>query len=177
MSTIKKQKKIKRAKISDEIKIKFLSDALEKCLRIQACYEWRANIIIGISSLIFIYSLTNLFDTNERGTTGFLIISFFCLVSLIFSLYSLKSPQFYKKIGLKESILQPSIIIRYSKDIAAQKYKKLLSAPQNLIDEYILEIYNISASTIQFKKKLSRLATHTLVTGLVIGFILLIFLP
>lgn len=172
-----KKRKTKSNKSTLDLKIKFLSDGLSKCLITQSRYDWRANIVIAISGLIFIYSLTNLFDSYKKGTIGFLVISVSCLIAIALGLYSLKTPEILKRKELKESLLHPTIIRKYTRATIAKKFNALLADPDKIINEYITEIYNISVNSIAFKKRFSRYSANTLVIGLVVGLVLFFFLP
>ena len=74
-------------------------------------------------------------------------------------------------------MLYPTNITNYTPGVYNKKFKELLTDAESIIDQYIAEIYNISANSIRFKKKFSRLSTNTLVMGLVVGLILFFFLP
>ena len=172
----KRRKTVQKQLVPDE-GILFLSDALQKMVAIRQHYNVQAEVILGLSGLIFIFSVANLFDSKEKGTIGFLFMTITGLASAIFSIFVLKPPVVMKRHDLSNTLMHHTALSRVSYPTFKRQLARIVKNRESIVDEYTREIYNISVNSIMLKKKFSRQAANILVFGLLIGFVLMIMLP
>lgn len=173
----KKQTKNKNKKNIKKYDLGFLNALLNKLIAIKNYYDTRSNVILIISIVIFFISIDSILNDQSKGIIGFLIISFSSLFSAILCLYSLITPSLLQKSKGKKSLLNPDTISLISQNTAIKKLTEI-STDKNLLKEhYLREIYNISKNQIMIKKKLNKQASIILIWGIVLGFILMLFMP
>lgn len=163
--------------LPNEEKILFLQNLLGKLLITKVNYDRRTSFLLLTSSLIFMISLSLLLDPTRNGTVGILFISILSMASSVLCLNAFRTPEVFRKIDNKISLLHHTVITGLTKEEFERKIKTIMESEQEVIDTYIMEIYDLTINSIHFKKKFIRLATNTLVTGLLVGLILLFTLP
>lgn len=130
-----------------------------------------ANIMIALSSAIFIFSFSQLH--NERSLF-WLTLGFTTGIATILALTILRPPRSLRKQGQQESVMYSREITSHSSSAAyGQKLRRALSSREAALDEYAKEIYNLTKYYYLPKKLLFRTAKTVLLCGIVIS--LLIF--
>ncbi|MDD5068905.1 MAG: hypothetical protein PHS53_01710 [Candidatus Pacebacteria bacterium] len=129
--------------------------------------DTQTNILIGVSSALFVFSASIIF--SNKNFIFFLILSFFSGISAIIGLYAIHPPKKSRKKGQKESII-------YNKEIASfssgEKYEKVLKERMLDLDkafsEYALETYNVARYYYRPKRALFKAARNVLLTGIIL---------
>ena len=148
--------------------VRFLNAFLDKSTRIVQHLDAQINILIGISSAIFLFSASKFLQPNQEISLLFLIITLAAGLSAFVALFAIHPPRFMRKRGQKESLL-------YNKNISglnsfkeyAQALKELTTDKDAMIEQYSIEIYNLAKYYYGPKRRLFHLSRNILIIGIV----------
>lgn len=136
--------------------------------------DTQTNIIVALSSAIFIFSAQRVVSDGNQFHAYLLILALASSVAAIIGLLALNPPSYMRKKGQKESII-------YHRDIASledwEEYHKRLQSmldngEEETVKQYAIEIYNLSKYSYLPKRKLFNKARDILVYGFLISFVL-----
>lgn len=135
----------------------------------------QTNVIVVLSSAIFVLALPNSFRGNQ-ASWPYLILSLFSGISVICALFSLNPPKFMRKKGQKESVFYHHKIVELP---SAENYFAelwpVLKDEKKLVNEYAVEIYNLCNFFYFPKRRLFNWARNILVVGFGLSFIVFFF--
>lgn len=172
-----RKKASKKTNVSHAEQIAFLSNVLDKMVQTKNHYDIRSEIILGVSAVVFLFSVGYIMNDTQRGVIGFLVISMAALIASMMSLYSVITPQIFKREETKKSVLHHGFLSSFTQKTAQSKYMELMNDQESIINEYTKEIYNIARNSISVKKVFNQRAVTILIWGLFVGFVLILFLP
>ncbi len=161
-------------KISKEILkepvIQFLEGIVQKHYSFSQHLDNQVNILVGVSTAIFLFSLSQVLNGLAEGV--FMILALTSGTTLFIGLFAIHPPRFMRKRGQEESL-------SYNKKIASYKssneyWKDLRNIVDNkeaVIKQYAIEIYNVSKFYYRPKRLLFHTARNILVFGIFITLI------
>lgn len=153
-------------------KIRFLTDILRKQTDLRNQIESRANITIGFSTAIIAFALSQ--SLQGKTNTGLIVILSFSLLALLSGLLALKPLQLFTAKGQAQSVFYHTAIAKQDLSSYTQKLKEITQSEQKVLEQYALEIHNMTYHSIRIKKFLSNLSIKLLVFGILIGGIITI---
>src|SRR3989338_11330369 len=156
--------------------VKFLSGILDKGSALVHHADSQTNILMGISSAIFIFSLSS---SLQRGhmEIPFLILILFSAFSSLAGLYAIHPPRFMRKKQQEESVMYNKKISDFTS--SDDYFKVLWSVMLNrteFVRQYSMEIYNLYKYNYGPKRKLFKLARNLLIAGLVCSLLSFLFI-
>ena len=153
-------------------KIRFLTDILRKQIDLRNQLETRANVTMGFSATIVAFTMNYFIQGKE--TFGSVIIMFASMLAILSSLLSLKPPKLFSRKGQKQSVFYHTAISSVSPEKYISSLQKITSNEKTVIEQYGLEIYNLTKHSIHYKKFFAHIAIQILVVGLIVGTIVTI---
>ena len=151
----------------------FLDGIAQKTRGLADHIDTQTNILIGVSSAIFLFSLTRIL--NEGFSWPFFIIGLFSGISAFISLMGVHPPKAMRKQGQKESLLYNKHIANFpSPEDYATKLDNILDDRKEIIHQYATEIYNLSKYYYRPKRKLFHLSRNMLVIGILLALVSLL---
>jgi hypothetical protein len=154
-------------------KIRFLTDILRKQIDLRNQLESRANVTMGFSATIVAFTMNYFLQGKE--TIGSVIIMFASMLAILSSLFSLKPPKLFSRKGQKQSVFYHTAISSVEPDKYIASLQKITSNEKTVIEQYGLEIYNLTKHSIHYKKLFAHLAIQILVVGLIVGTVVTIW--
>ena len=148
---------------------RFLDETLEKTYTFAQHLDTQTNVLVGLSTAIFLFSMSRFISTTEE--LSFLVLGFFSGLSSLIGLFAIHPPKFMRKRGQEESLMYHKNIIKFSSP--QEYYKKLRDMIDNrdsVMAEYATEIYNVSKYYYRPKRKLFHMARNMLIVGLLVSF-------
>lgn len=144
--------------------VEFLGGMQIKATTFTHQLDTQISILIGITSAIFIFSLSEFFSGNKELTL--VIMGSFSAVSTLISLLAIHPPRFMRKAGQEESLMFHKKIANFPnfKDYE-KELVKIIGKPDKIVNQYAIELYNLSKYYYQPKRKLFTLARNILVAG------------
>jgi|GEM_PF-1640000 len=158
--------------VNAEAVIDFLDSALQKVSDFSRHMDNQTNILVVLSSGIFILSASNIRTEDGSLLISLLILAIFSLFSAIIALFSVLPPWFMRKKGQEESLLYNKKITEFESPL--QYGKELLKVSQDLdtiTQQYALELYNLSQYYYRPKRYLFKIARHLLLIGVLVSLI------
>ena len=168
------------AETAEELKEKLdssfiLNEILQKINSNAEHIDVQTNSLVILSSAVFVFSAQNFLSAGPNQHLYALSLAFFSSLSSIAGLLALNPPAFMDKRGQKESDLYVRKIAEYkTKEEYFERLKKILKNEQNAIEEYALDIYNLSKYSYLPKRKLFNLAKNLLIIGFLTSIVLFI---
>ncbi len=155
---------------SPEATAEMLNGMLNKAQELVQHIDLQNNILVGLSSGIFIFSVSQW----DNGTLKipFFLLSCMAALSALASLLAVHPPKFMRKRGQEESLM-------YNKRVAdfkdAKEYQEKISAVldsrEAIVQQYSIEIYNLYKYYYRPKRQLFKLARNILILSIVLGLI------
>lgn len=138
---------------------------LEKMNDITQHLDHQANILIGVSSGIFVFASAGY--EKEQGL-AMLIMTIFAGLAALVGLLAIHPPRFLRKRGQNESLLYNKKIASYpSASAYAADLKNVSASPKKTFEQYTIEIYNLSKYYYRPKRKLFHIAREIFFMGIV----------
>lgn len=148
--------------------VEFLGGMTQKSGQFTHQLDVQASILIGITSAIFIFSLAKFFDGTKE--LPLIIIGGFSAVSTLIGLLAIHPPKFMRKVGQEESLMFNKRIANYD---SFQEYEKdlikVLDRPERMVNEYAIELYNLSKYYYRPKRDLFNFSRNCFLTGIVLS--------
>jgi hypothetical protein len=144
--------------------MRLLGSVMDKTLRIAIQIDTQINILIGLSSALFVFAASRVGSGESRFLLPLVVAA---AGAAILCLFAVHPPRFMRKHGQMESVL-------YAKRIASfetpQAYAAELSAVSvdrdRIFTEYACEVYNLVRFYYQPKRKLFHAARMVLLLGI-----------
>jgi hypothetical protein len=147
----------------------FLEGIVQKHYSFSQHLDNQVNILVGVSTAIFLFSLSQFLDDNAGKP--FLVLAVTSGVTLFIGLFAIHPPAFMRKRGQEESISYNKKIASYT---SSQDYWKelrnVIDDKEEIIRQYATEIYNVSKFYYRPKRKLFHVARTVLVVGILSTF-------
>lgn len=152
--------------------VRLLATLLERANTTAQHLDSQTNILIGLSSAIFIFAASR-FQIGDQNSI-WLPLTFFAAISALISLLAIHPPRFMRKKGQKESLLYNKKIIELSVEEYGTKLGAISTDREALIENYSTEIYNLYKYYYRPKRRLFNLARNVLFAGVIVGLLILI---
>lgn len=136
----------------------------------------QTNIIVALSSAVFVFSAQQIVSNGLRLHPYLLVLMFFSACAALTGLLAVNPPPFMRKRGQMETLLYHRHIAALpSSDAYGQELAVMTRNEEKIIREYAREIYNISKYYYLPKRALFNLSRNFLVVGFFVSFCLLAF--
>lgn len=153
--------------------VRFLNGLLEKSVSLVRHVDTQANIIIGLSSAVFLFSATQLSRNGETAYLAVLTIS--SAISAIVGLFAIHPPRFMRKKGQEESLMYMRKIWSYgSGEKYGEELERVTGDRDTTIKQYAREIYNLAAYYYRPKRFLFNISRNIFIIGLVLSLALFV---
>lgn len=153
--------------------IRLADGIMRKNSRMVEHLDSQTNILIGLSTAVFVLSVNSLVKV-ESQSLPLVIIAISSGLSTIVSLFAIHPPKFMRKQGQQESLFYQKRISGFND---SQGYKnevqKVFGDIPEIIDQYSTEIYNIAKYYYRPKRMLFKLSRNIFMIGIVLTFITL----
>jgi len=134
------------------------------------------NNIVILSSALFAFSATGYLSGSPNAHYYLLILALFSSLSAVAGLISLNPPSYFDKRGQKDSRLYSHGISSYkSPEEYHAAIKEMIADKEKTVEQYALEIYNLSKFLYLPKRKLFNLSRNLLVFGFLLSLVLFVF--
>src|SRR3989344_4164528 len=151
---------------ADRRTIDFLKSILEKATSLNLHIDAQANILIGVSVAIFLFSVAQVDEGNGILTILSLSSAFAALTALL----AIHPPAFMRKKGQEESLMYNKRIIGFK---AADDYRNALEEVvenrRRILEQYAVEIYNTYRFSYRPKRMLFKAARNILLIGVLLS--------
>lgn len=174
MSDVKKLEESSN-KIKDQSSIiRVMISAMQKSTNFVIHFDSQTNILIGIGTAVFAFSISQIND--HPNTYAFYVLSFFSAISVIISLYAIHPPKVMRKRGQVESLLYNKRVIGFdSANDYSEEMIRIMNDEEEVVKQFSIEIYNVYKYYYRPKRKLFKIARNFLVFGLILGSSLFFF--
>lgn len=160
----------KSSSLTSEDLVLFLNALLEKTHGFVRHIDTQVNVLIAITSGVFVFSTSYL--ASGRILPHFIILGIFSSLSAVVSLFAVHPPRFMRKHGQRESLLYHKTATNFT---SGQAYSRALATAtksrRSLLDQYALEIYNMNKFYYEPKRMLFKVARTTLLIGIILSLI------
>jgi len=152
--------------------IRLLATTLDRATVFAQHIDRQTNILIGISSAIFLFTAG--WIQSGEAELFLIILAIFAGLSSLAALFAIHPTRFMRKRGQEESLLYNKKIVsfEFAKDYGSQLDEISLDRDK-MIEQYSLEIYNLYKYYYRPKRKLFNLSRNILICGVFVG--LLVF--
>lgn len=152
--------------------IRFLSSILEKIDAFARHIDTQVNILLGLSSAVFIFSASKI---HQPEISSLFVIVIFSGLSAIIGLLAVHPPKFLRKRGQTESLFYNKKIISLSNpETYFDELNKIIGDSDSIVREFSIEIFNASKYYYRPKRRLFIWARNSLLLGIILSFLLLI---
>ncbi len=149
----------------------FLDGLLQKTYSFAQHLDHQVNILLGISSAVFLFSLSRVLERG--GGPAFLVLSVCAGLSSLVALFAVHPPKFMRKRGQKESVFYHKHAETFSSSAEyAQALGEVIEHKEAMIQEYATEAYNVSKYYYRPKRRLFHLSRNLLLFGVLASFVL-----
>jgi hypothetical protein len=153
--------------------VSFLDSILDKMTSYAQHMDNQIQILVGISSAVFVFSATQF---SEKRELFLLVLALFSISSAIVALFAIHPPGFMRKRGQPESLMYNKKIISFS---SAKNYGeeilKVVKDPNEILQQYATEIYNLSRYYYRPKRTLFHFARSIFLLGFIFSFLFFLF--
>lgn len=161
---------------SNEIDDTFiLNEVLQKVNGNTQHIDIQINNLVILSSALFAFSAQGFLTGDVKTHLYLLVLALFSSTSAIAGLLALNPPNFMDKRGQHDSKLYVHGITNHK---SPQNYheaiKDMMSSKDKTVEQYALEIYNLSTFSYLPKRRLFNLSRNLLIIGFVFGVIMFI---
>jgi hypothetical protein len=152
-------------------KVNFLDQVIAINLSLNDLVDDRASFLSGIAGIIAVVALTQIFSSTGLIRIGFLVVTLTGLVTIVLSVGVIRP----KSLKLKRvNLMYYGGICHYDEKKYYSMIKDTLESREEMIKEYVKEIYDLSEE-IKVRFKLIRRTGDILVSGMVAGFVIILF--
>lgn len=151
-----------------ESSLQFLDGLLSRAYDFAQHLDNQTSILVGVSSAIFVFSLSLVVEQN--GSRPFLILGIFAGCAALVGLFAVHPPKFMRKRGQEESLMYNKSIASFASSADyGDALEKIVDDKNAVIHEYAKEIYNVSKFYYRPKRKLFHLSRNILLAGIVLS--------
>lgn len=158
--------------LKEEAVISFLTSAIDKTNSMIQHIDDQINILVGISTAVFVFSTTRVYSHN--GKLIFTMLGIFSVISAIIGLFGLHPPKFMRKKGQQESVIFPSYIATFNEESYSGTVSEKVKYLDKITDECSRELYNMSKYYYVPKRMLYKYSRNVLLAGIIISLFLFI---
>ena len=152
---------------------RFLDGLLQKTYGFAQHLDHQVNILLGISSAVFLFALSRVLEHGAEP--AFSVLSLCAGLSSLVALFAVHPPKFMRKRGQKESVLYHKHAETFSSSAEyAQALEEVIEDKKAMIQEYAVEAYNVSKYYYRPKRRLFRLSRNLLLLGVLSSFVLFV---
>ena len=149
----------------------YADSALQRALGTVRHIDTKANFLLGISSILFAYTYSNL--SGGKVFLPLIILNVSSGLSILFSLLAVQPPHFMSDKGQEHGITFPGRISGFaSSGEYAKIFIKSATNEKNMIEEYSKDIFNLSRFHFVLKYKFFSISRSILFTGVIASMIL-----
>ncbi|HKC04251.1 MAG TPA: hypothetical protein VKC54_00025 [Patescibacteria group bacterium] len=153
-----------------------LNEILQKINGNTEHIDIQINNIVILASALFAFSATGYLSGSPGIHLYLLILALFSSLSAVVGLIALNPPSFFDKRGQKDSKLYTHGISTYK---SSEEYylaiKIMLADRKKTVEQYALEIYNLSKFLYLPKRKLFNLSRNILIFGFLLSLVFFVF--
>ena len=175
---INKKESSDELKSDFEVAVSFLDSILDRTNSLAQHIDNQIQILIGISSAIFIFSAGRLYGEGGKIELPLLVLAIFSIVSTISGLFAVHPPLSMREKGriesLKSLMYNKRIISFPSSSEYGEELLKTIKNPEEIVKQYATEIYTLSKYYYIPKRKLFHLTRDIFFLGFIISFLVLI---
>ena len=153
-----------------------LNEILQKINGNTEHIDIQINNLVILSSALFAFSAQGFLSVNGGNASShlyLLVLALFSSVAAIAGLMALNPPGFMDKRGQKDSKLYVHGIFNHK---TPEEYhmavREMIGSKEKTVEQYALEIYNLSKFSYMPKRRLFNLSKDLLISGFAIGVIL-----
>jgi hypothetical protein len=147
-----------------DLENKFLLGILDKSVKLIQHLDAQTNILIGISSAIFVFMAVGL-RASELNLSQ-IILGVFAAMAALTALFAIHPPAFMRKRGQAESLMYHKKIVDFKSPKTYQKeLEKVVINRDKMLEQYSREIYNLNKYYYLPKRKVFKLARNILLAG------------
>lgn len=161
-------------KINTTASFFFISSILQKAENFARHMDNQTNILLGLSSGIFVLSASQIRTENGSIVIPLLVLAIFSLVSALMAIFAIIPPRTMRKKGQKESLLYNKKISEFKSP--KQYAKELLEVSRDfekITQECATELYNLSRYYYQPKRRLFKWSRNLLLLGLSLSLLMI----
>lgn len=145
----------------------FLTCSVSKVRTMTEHMDTQLNIIIGISSAIFVFSASH-YDSQKSIT--FLLLTLFCSLSAVVGIVAIHPFKFMRKRAGKEGVVYNHTVNNHeSHDHYCETLADAVKDEKSIIREYAIEIYNLYKFYYRPKRELYILSRNILLLGIILS--------
>jgi len=170
-------KKTEDNKITDlSAHVRFLGNMLDKTMNQTNNLDGQTNIILGITSAIFLFSATKI---NSEQSAVFLILMISSALSILGCMISIHPPKFLRVKNKHESIKSLFSNKRVNSYSSSQEYADQIMLvagdARKMTEHYAASIYNTNVNYYRPKRNLFKLSLKVLIAGILLASLLMIY--
>lgn len=154
--------------------IGFSNGILDKTGKLIQHVDTQTNILIGISSAIFVFVASTM--RNGQINLPLVLLGFFSAATCLCGLFAIHPPRFMRKKGQKESLMYTGEISRCKTDLEyCKKIKAVLENRDKVLMQYSKEIYNLSKYYYRPKRKIFKFSRNLLLIGIILSLLSIVY--
>jgi len=156
---------------SDNERIWFLKDILQNQVGYKEALDGKANVILGVSGVVFGLVLTQLGAApNLMFRLAAVALMAATGISALLCIWTIKMP--FMKQKAKQRLMCYTGFSGMSQEEYSRSIGKVLDSRERLEDEYLTEIYGLAKNSIEPKYRMVGLSTTILTAGLFVSLLL-----
>jgi hypothetical protein len=153
-----------------------LNEILQKINGNTEHIDIQINNLVILGAALFAFSAQGFLLWDSGGHFYLLILALFSSLSAVTGLFALNPPSFLDKRGQKDSKLYTHGIASYkTPEEYYEAIKNMLADQKKTVEQYSLEIYNLSKFSYVPKRNLFNLSKNLLIIGFLLSFFLFVF--
>ncbi|MGV8141321.1 MAG: hypothetical protein ACP5NW_02680 [Candidatus Woesearchaeota archaeon] len=154
----------------------FMNDVFENHLVAKNHLDTKINWLMGVSGLTMSLLIPYIHSVNpEIDTLGLFIVLFSSMIAFFICLLSLQVPKLLNKHKSEaRSVMFFSRSVKYTPDYIYTELKDIKDY-DDVLKQYSMVLYNLIERNIKIKDLLFRTSVYTLLVGLSLGFIIMVF--
>lgn len=139
---------------------------LTKHIELNKSADTKANLLLTASSIVIAVILTNF--QNYQQTAGMFVVMLTSLIAIFFSILVIL-PKPYHKMAKEINLFYFRSFMTLSEDQYVVEMKKMMKDNNMIYEQYMRDIYQYGAFTLNKKYRLLKFALITFLTGLTLG--------
>jgi len=155
------KKEIEKGKVLDSILQKNAANVRQ--------LDVQANILLGLCSALFMFSITKAY--GQEFSLPVVILAIFTGVAALMSLYSIHPPKRMRHKGQQESLFSKAIPKFPTDKEYGDGLREMFKEEDKVVEQYALEIYNIDKFYYRPKRKLFNYARNILIAGIFLSLV------
>ncbi len=150
--------------------LKRADDVLQRTLGAVRHIDTKANFLLGISSVLFAYTYSNI--AGSATLAPLMILNVSSGFSMLFSLFTIQPPRCIRSKGQELRIMFPGHISGFvSQEEFTKAFLESARDEKTMFEEISKEIYNLSRFYFALKYKLFAISRNILIAGVLVSMI------